>query len=519
VEKHSGEFQSSMWITLVILASVDLIITYGDTMLLPSINNIIKDFDISYNISSWILTSYLIPGAAMTPIAGKLSDIYGKKKMVLIIFCIYIIGISIGSISTNIYILITARIIQGIGISVIPIAFGIIIDQFPKRNIATAVGIYNSMFNLGSVLGIAIGGEIIQNFGWQSTFFTTMPFAIILWLIIKKFIPEDKPKESKETKRNQLNSIPNTNTQHKIGNRIDPLKTDSRKKNSIKIYIRGVLAMTITITSFLLTLTYLSNINDNGTTAFSEKHYQSIVLIAFAILTIISLISFIIIEKKSSTPLIPIELVKNKVLLFNNIILLAYGITLFIVFQTIPILTTSPPPIGFSVNSIGSANIQLPFVLVFLIFAPFSSIIISKIGDIKPIIIGTIITTLGFFSLLIFHNMISSIMINLIFISTGLSLINIGGFNIVLQYTPSQFSGISTGISVVIILIGSSVGPVIATTFMQRFQEFVDGTNSKLFPSLMSYNFIFLTTTLISIISIASAISLKNKIDLITIGK
>jgi MFS family permease len=53
---------------------------YAETMLIPAIPNLIKDFDISYGMSSWVFTSYLISGAVMTPIAGSLSDIYGKKK-------------------------------------------------------------------------------------------------------------------------------------------------------------------------------------------------------------------------------------------------------------------------------------------------------------------------------------------------------------------------------------------------------------------------------------------------------
>jgi MFS family permease len=65
---------------------------YGETMLLPAIPDIIGEFNISYNTSSWILTAYLIAGAVMMPIGGKLSDIYGTKKMV-IIMVIYIIGI------------------------------------------------------------------------------------------------------------------------------------------------------------------------------------------------------------------------------------------------------------------------------------------------------------------------------------------------------------------------------------------------------------------------------------------
>lgn len=111
--------------------------------------------------------------------------------MVLIIFIIYIIGIAIGGISNNIYMLILARVIQGIGLSMFPIAFGIIRDQFPISKIAIGVGIFSSMFAAGSVVGMAIGGTIIKNFGWQATFVTIIPIAIILWIVIQKRIRND----------------------------------------------------------------------------------------------------------------------------------------------------------------------------------------------------------------------------------------------------------------------------------------------------------------------------------------
>jgi MFS family permease len=86
------------WIILGILDSVGLVTTYGETMIIPAIPDLIHEFDISYSLSSWILTSYLIAGAVMTPIAGKLSDIYGRKKVLLILMVIYTIGLSFGGL-------------------------------------------------------------------------------------------------------------------------------------------------------------------------------------------------------------------------------------------------------------------------------------------------------------------------------------------------------------------------------------------------------------------------------------
>ena len=91
---------SQPWKVLVILSCLATMVMYAETMLIPAIPTLINDFDVSYGSSSWILTSYLIAGAVMTPIAGKLSDIYGRKKVLLIIMAIYTVGVSLGGLRT-----------------------------------------------------------------------------------------------------------------------------------------------------------------------------------------------------------------------------------------------------------------------------------------------------------------------------------------------------------------------------------------------------------------------------------
>ena len=500
--KATEKIHESTWITLAILGSTILITMYGETMLLPAISDIISDFDISYSTSSWILTAYLISGAVMTPIAGKLSDIYGRKKMVLVIFIIYIVGIAIGGLSTNIYTLIFARIIQGIGISMFPIAFGIIRDQFPMSKIAIGIGIFSSMFAAGSVVGMAIGGTIVQNFGWQATFFTIIPVAIILWIIIKKRIKDDTPIIKDEAEQNSNFTPPKKESVRLNQNNL------SDKKTRHHIDIKGAMSLALSISAFLLTLTYFANTNSESN---NFKSFDGIVLGSLATLTICSMIAFVIVERKAKDPLIPLRLISDKILLPSNIILLVFGITMFMIYQTIPILVTSPIPFGFGGDAMDSAMVQLPFMIVFLIFAPSSGFIVSKIGNFKPIVVGSVLTTIGFASLFAFHVNEFLISLNLIIISAGLSLTQVGAFNITLQHTPHQYSGVSIGISVVLVLMGSSIGPVIASTYMQAYQEPVIGIEGQSFPSQLSYDLIFFTATIISMISFPCMMLLKRR--------
>jgi MFS family permease len=498
--------RTSVWIIIAVLGSTILITMYGETMLLPAIRDIIREFNISYSTSSWLLTAYLISGAVATPIAGKLSDIYGSKKMVLSILIIYITGISIGGFSTDLSILLLARIIQGIGISMFPIAFGIIRDQLPRDKLAIGVGVFSSMFAAGSVVGLAVGGNVIQTFGWHATFLSIIPFAISLWIIIKIIIPHDKRDALTEPGDNKLRTNNDT-----VNSKLSPSDFDIVRRYSVRrgLDIIGAIALAATIASFLLMLTYIGNSSYSGNNG--PAYPTQIIIILLALLSLGSLFIFIIIERRTQTPLIELSLMRNGILLPANIIILIFGMTMFMVYQTIPIMVRSPHPFGFGGNAVESAMVQLPFMIVFLIFAPASGFIVSKIGNLRPTIAGTIIMTVGFFMLYTIHSTELIIAIDLAIVAIGISAIQVGAFNITMEYTPRQFSGVSLGVSVVLVLIGSAIGPVIAATYMQTHQSLARGVISGFFPSPISYNLIFLTASLISIISIGLVLVLRQK--------
>src|SRR6476620_11340277 len=470
--------------TIGILGSTLLITMYGETMLLPAIPDIIKEFNIPYDTFSWILSSYLISGAVATPIAGKLSDIYGRKKMVTTIMMIYIFGISLGGFSPDITFLVIARVIQGIGISMFPIAFGIIRDQLPEHKLAIGVGIFSSMYAAGSVVGLALGANIIENFGWRTTFFSIIFVAIGLWFIIKRYISDN----------HDHNSIMSLEKRH--------------GRSGIRaIDIKGTITLAVTITSFLLVLSYSASANVMG----------SPLVPVFLSIGAISLVLFVFIERRSESPLVNLKLMTNKMILSANIILVIPFFSMFTVFQTKPVLVRSPQTLGFGGSAITSADIQLPFMIVFLFFAPSSGFIVSKLGNVKPTLIGSIVSSIGFFSLFGFHSTEFLVTTNLVIIAAGLSLMQVGGFDIVLQPTPRQFSGISLGMTVLFNLIAGSIGPAVAGIYMQTHLVITKDLIGS-FPSPESYSLIFLTIALTSLVPIVLAFFLRKKLTPIPDG-
>ena len=505
----SVKIPASAWKILVILSCLATMVMYAETMLIPAIPDLIKDFHVSYSMSSWILTAYLITGAVMTPIAGKLSDVYGKKRILLIIMIIYAIGVSIAGFATNIYFLLFARAIQGIGMAMFPIAFSIIRDNFPREKLSIGQGVISSMFASGAVIGLSVGGAIIKHYGWQATFFTIIPIAIALLIVVSRFIHvKEEEVETERQPEEQEHGRLSVETDQK---RFEP--KNNKKTNNIGIKdrrsvvdIKGAITLAVTVTSFLLVLTYLETGGNGGT---STGSLQTII---FLVIGIISLALFILLEKRSTNPLVDFRLLLHKTVLPANLIIMIVGFSMFMVFQTIPILARNPAPLGFGEDAVSTGNIQLPFAIILLVFGPTSGFIISKLGSMKPVIAGASFTSAGFLGLLMFHSTPLSLSANLAILSTGLSLTNVGAMNVTILSTPRQFMGISLGTSMLMRIIGAAVGPALAGMYMQSNQSMlrINGI-AQYFPSAESYNLIFITATALSILSIALAIILRRR--------
>ena len=210
----------------------------------------------------------------------------------------------------------------------------------------------------------------------------------------------------------------------------------SKISSNKSIDVKGALTLAAAITSFLLVLTFLETGSDNSSTQL---------VIGFLAIAVVSLSLFIVVERRAASPLIDFKMMLDKTLLPANILIMIIGLSMFMVFQTIPILVRSPIPIGFGESATNTGNVQLPFALVLLVFGPTSGFIISKLGSIRPIMIGTIISAAGFIGLLILHQTEIEISASLAILSAGLSLTSVGGMNVIILSTPKQYTGISLG--------------------------------------------------------------------------
>jgi MFS family permease len=483
---RSAFIRDSNWRTLAILSIIGLIVMYIETMVAPAIPDFIKDFAIPYNTAPWILTAYLVVAVVMTPVMARLSDTHGRKNILLSGLVIYAFATLAAGFATNIYFMVIARSIQGIGLSIFPIAVAIIRNQSSDQRLGFNQGIITSMFATGAVIGLAAGGTIVHFFGWRATFFTVLPVLILLIILVIRCI-HDKSK---------LNFGSSNDYNDRYTNGIEGSNVHS------KIDIKGAIVFSIGITSFLLMITNLN----------SQTTYSNLVVIgSLAAIGIISFLIFFYIEKGTKSPLIDLRLVKDGILLSANVLRLMSGLFMFAILNTMPILIRSPKPIGFGESAVNTASVILPFMAAYLIVGLSFGYIMSRIGNTKVTLIGSIVSVLGFTILVMFFQSESVVLVSLGVLGTGFQLLHQGSININLVSTPKRQTGISFGISNVFYLVGGAMGPAIVGMYMQANQISTKGI-AGLFPSSESYILIFSTGVVLSIISIIVDIVAMDKI-------
>ena len=385
-----------------------ILILYVHTSLAPALTQMVEYFDSDYGTVSWVLTAYLVSGAAVTIVIGRLADIYGAKKMLLLVFLCYIVGTVLCGFAQNIYTLIVFRTIQGVAVAVVPVCIRIARDLFPKEKFPYAQGVILSMYQGGSAIGLVLGAAVVYYGGWQWVFYSAIPFALIFFFLLWKFIPKDS-----------VAPLPKNSDNDKVP-----------RRHGRVIDIPGVITMVLAICTFMLSITFLGK----------GKDFLDLFWIFLAI-GVASLVAFFIIEKRSKIPLVNLKLAFHRIIRVGNISYLMLGVVQYIIFSTIPTLGQTVEPYGLGLNTLQVGFLQLPQALVFVALGPIAGMMAIKHGSLKYIVPGSIILAVGIVALLAFHATSAEVALLLILFAVGGAFVTLSA-NVIIYFTPPDSTAV-----------------------------------------------------------------------------
>jgi len=468
----------SLWIMGISI----ILVLYVHTSMAPALTEMSAYFGKDYATISWVLTVYLVSGAAVTIVIGKLADTYGPKKMLLLVFVCYTVGTIFAGFAHEFYTLLIFRIIQGVAVALVPVAIRIARDLFPPDKFPFAQGVLLSMYQGGSAVGLVLGAAVVYFGGWQSVFYSAIPVSLILLFLLWKVIPK----------------IPTAPLEGKDKNTSD---SAAPKRQGKIIDIPGVITMVLTTSTFMLCFTFLGK-GSEGVGLFWT----------FLGIGLASMAAFFFIEKRSESPLINLKLAFHKIIRVGNISYLMLGIVQYIIFSTIPTLGQTPEPYGFGMSTLEVGLLQLPQALVFVALGPIAGILAVKHGSSRFIVPGSIIMCIGIVALLAFHSTSGQVASVLILFAVGGAFVTLSA-NVIIYFTPPGSTGVVSATYSTMRIIGGAIGPVIAGMFMALFTSPVqspEGVTSSV-PNTMAFNAIFLFGAIISLSLVALMFIMKRR--------
>jgi MFS family permease len=467
----------SLWIMGISI----ILVLYVHTSMAPALTEMATYFGKDYATISWVLTVYLVSGAAVTIVIGKLADTYGPKKMLLLVFVCYTVGTIFAGFAHEFYTLLIFRIIQGVAVALVPVAIRIARDLFPPQKFPFAQGVLLSMYQGGSAVGLVLGAAVVYFGGWQSVFYSAIPVSLILLFLLWKVIPKipTAPLEGKDKNTGDI----------------------APKRHAKIIDIPGVITMVLTTSTFMLCFTFLGK-GSEGVGLFWT----------FLGIGLASMLAFFFIEKRSESPLINLKLAFHKIIRVGNISYLMLGIVQYIIFSTIPTLGQTPEPYGFGMTTLEVGLLQLPQALVFVALGPIAGMLAVKHGSSRFIVPGSIIMGIGIVALLAFHSTSGQVASVLILFAVGGAFVTLSA-NVIIWFTPPGSTGVVSATYSTMRIIGGAIGPVIAGMFMALFTSPVqspEGVTSAV-PNTMAFNAIFLFGAIISLSLVALMFIMKRR--------
>ncbi|HEV2519816.1 MAG TPA: MFS transporter [Thermoplasmata archaeon] len=421
---------------LVILSAAALMVTYVETMIIPGLLRFRTFYgNPPYTDVTWILSAYLLVGVAFTPIAGKLGDIYGKKRVLVGLLSVYFVAVTFAGFSPNLgdaigmtrpselYLLIGIRAVQGVGMAMFPLAFAMIGEEFPKPEVAQAQGIVSAMFSAGASIGLFGGAWITQTYGWQLTYHTVIPIAAAVLGLTIVYLRES---------RNRLRQ---------------PIDVPG------SVFLGGTLA------AFLLGLT------EGPTWGWTNWSGSSLAGIAvgtpefFAIAAVL-LVAFVLWEKRAALPVVDFRKLAERNILLSNLIGLFAGIAMFLLFVGIVVRAESPVPVGLGKTPLDFGYYSLPTTVVNMIVAPFVGRWVGRRGPKPAMFLGSLLIIAGGFSLTAANDQVIDLILFTIPVLTGTIMLFISMINLVVLSSRPQETGIQTGMNLTFRNLGTSIGPI-----------------------------------------------------------
>ncbi len=401
-------------LTLAVLVLSALAYALSQTMVAPALPEIQADLNTSTTTVTFVLTGYLLTASVATPIAGRLGDMFGKEKLLVIVLCVFGLGSLVAALSHSIAILIAGRAIQGVGGAVFPLAFGIIRDEFPADRVATGIGLISATFGIGGGAGLVLSGVIVDHLAYEWIFWLALAAVTVAIIATRLFVPES------------------------------PIKSPA------KIDWLGAGLMSVGLVALLIA------VSEGNSWGWGSRAVVGLFALAAATLAI-----WVAWERRAPQPLVDMKMMAKRGVWTTNLTGLLVGFGMFGSFIIVPRFVQVVPEdagFGFGATVTEAGVFLLPSALIMLFAGPIAGWLGTRFGSKLPLLLGTAICTVSFSFLAVAHDERWMIYLGSALMGLGIGFAFASMANLIVEAVDRTQTSVATAMNTIMRTIGGSLG-------------------------------------------------------------
>lgn len=412
-ERHRPHYN----VTFALLASAAVAYALLQSLVAPALLEIQRDLNTTTAGVAWVLTAYLISASVVTPIAGRLGDMFGKKRVLVFVLIALAAGTAVAAVATTLPVMVVGRVIQGAGGAIFPLAFSIIRDEFPRDRVPQGIALISAIMGIGGGLGIVLAGPIVDHLSYHWLFWIPLVVVVVVTIGTVVFVPES------------------------------PVRTPGRVDWVGAALLAGWLVALLV-----------------GVSQGSSWGWTSLPVVGLFVLAAALLVVWVRLESRTEHPLVDMTMMRRRGVWTTNLAAFVFGFGMFSSFVLVPefVETSKSTGFGFGASITQAGLYLLPATGAMLLAGPVSGRLSSTVGSRVPLILGSIVSTAAFVLLALAHEHGWQIYLAMTVLGVGIGLAFASMANLIVEAVPATQTGIATGMNTIVRTVGGAIGSQVA---------------------------------------------------------
>lgn len=412
---------ASTSVLIAVLGTVGVVVSLMQTLVIPIIPSLPTLLDTSASNASWVITATLLAGAVVTPISGRLGDMFGKRRILIVSLLALIVGSLLCAAFSSLLPVVIGRALQGAAVGAIPLGISIMRDELPAERVGSAMAIMSATLGVGGAIGLPVAALIAQHSNWHMLFVTSAGLGIVCAILVFVFVPES------------------------------PVRTPAR------FDFVGAIGLSVALTALLLAITKGGDWGWGSGTILGLFAGSVIVFLVWGAY-----------ELRTRAPLVDLRVSSRPRVLFTNGASIAVGFALYGTSLTFPQLLMAPEATGYGLGqSMVAAGLAMaPGGFVMMLLSPVSARLSASRGPKFTLALGSSVIGIGYVSAFMLMNSVWEIVVAGMIICAGVGLAYAAMPALIMGAVPISETAAANGLNALMRSVGTSTSAAVMSVVL-----------------------------------------------------